>query len=96
MLSCINNDLDIFLKDFGTTVSYNDTEILGIFDDSYTTINMTGQVEMTSPAIMVKSSDVDGITHGEVISINSTDYYVTSIQPNGSGFVSLELSKEYR
>lgn len=95
--SDITNDLATFLNtnEFATSITYNSNVIKGIFDDAYKGINMaTGEIESTDPQVVVKTSDVSDIEHGNNLVISSTTYYVIGIQPDGTGLTTLILSKD--
>lgn len=93
----ITSDLSTFLNsnEFATTITYNSTSIVGIFDDAYKGINLaTGEIESTDPQVIIKASDISGIEHGATLIINSTTYYVTGIHPDGAGLTTLMLSRD--
>lgn len=65
-----------------------------IFDNEYRAVNIeTGQVESAGPQATCKTSDVANAKHGETLVINSTTYYIIEIQPDGTGFTILILSR---
>lgn len=90
-------DIDTFLStnEFAVSYTYNSNVFTGIFDDAYKGINLaTGEIESTEPQIIVKSSNVSGIEHGNTLIINSITYYVIGIHPDGTGLTTLTLSKD--
>lgn len=92
----ITSDLPTFLNsnDFAVTVTYNATSIVGIFDDAYKGINLAGEIESTDPQVIVRASDISGLEHGATLIINSVTYYVTAIHTDGTGLVTLLLSRD--
>ena len=88
-------DLDGLFSDFGIDVIYGAATIQGIFDNEYLAGSVMGiGVESRGPQCWVKDSDVSGIVQGDAWTINSTTYYVRSIEPDGTGMTLLILSKD--
>jgi hypothetical protein len=70
-------------------------DIVVIFDDEYTGTNLgTGELDTASPQVRIKSSTVTSITPGDSIVVDSTTYYVLSVQPDGTGVTLVTLSKK--
>lgn len=93
----ITSDLTTFLNadEFAVSITYNSATIKGIFDDEYKAVNqLTGEVEATAPQVVVKTSDISGIAHGNPLTINSTTYYVIGIQQDGTGLTTIILSRD--
>jgi hypothetical protein len=91
------NDLDTFLNsdEFADDITYNSVTIQGIFDDEFSSA-VQGEmgIESTVPQVLVKTSDVVGIAHADLMTINSTVYKVIGIQPDGTGMTMLLLSED--
>lgn len=70
------------------TVSGN--SVLGIFDEAYTDpMGIAG----SSPALTVKSADIPALAFGAAVVVNSINYTVASIQPDGTGITRLILQE---
>lgn len=67
------------------------TAIKVIFDDGF--VAAQGR-ESSSPTALCISTDVADVVHGNTLEINGTTYFVTGIQPDGTGTTLLILSKE--
>lgn len=90
-------DLDAYFDtaDFAEEASYNGASIPVIFDDSYKLLNaLTGGIESSGPQATCKDTDMAGVQHGDQIVIRDTTYYVTGIEPDGTGITVLTLSKD--
>lgn len=91
------SDLDEFLnnEEFAVEMTIGSNTIYGIFDDEYNAVDLqTGQIAQTEPQIIVKTSDVSGISLDTEVSINGTTYKIKEIQPDGTGLTTLILSKD--
>ena len=57
---------------------------------------LTGLIESTAPAALVKQADVIGlgITHGAQLIIDGTTWQVVGMEPDGMGLSHLILSKD--
>ncbi len=91
------NDLDIFFNDdeFAIEVTYNLVTFNGIYDNAFIE-DQQGQIQIETlePQIMVKTSDVTGLTHGETMTVNSVAYKVKEIQPDGTGITRILLTRD--
>lgn len=93
----LTSDLDIFLnnEEFAIEVTYNLTTFNGIYDNAFIDDQQGGiQAETLDPQIMVKTSDVSGLTHGETMTVNSVAYKVREIQPDGTGLTRILLTRD--
>ena len=96
-MNFIDDDIRDMIDDeqgFSTDISWDGSThmIKGIFDAPFTGISsMTGNIETSSPAVNVKSSDVIGIKHGDYITVNSLRYKVNGLQPDGNGMTLIIL-----
>ncbi len=90
-------DLDILIDtdDFAVDITYNLATIKGIFDNGFIE-SSDGEVavESTVPQVIVKSSDVVGAIHDEIMTIDSVDYNIIGIQPDGTGVTVIFLSQD--
>src|SRR4030042_1047866 len=91
----IQDDLSIFLEDFGIDVIFGGNPVKAIFHDEYAAVSLFGEgIESQNPYIEARSSDFPGIIQGNTITISGTAYKVKSVQPDGTGMVLIELSKD--
>ncbi len=90
-------DLDVFLTDFGVTVSVTSGtgapfEFTGIYDNGYAGIAIGGvEMESTNPMIQCKESSVSSMANGDALTVNSTNYTVVNQRPDGTGWMYLEM-----
>ena len=81
--------------DFGVAATIGAATVYGIFDDEYTGVNAaTGEVATSDPRFLCRASDVTSVAQGTTVTINSVAYKVTNIEPDGTGFTSLVLSRD--
>lgn len=94
-MSIYEDDIDFFFDVFGVNGVYDGTTTVEtIFDDSFERINLdTGEVEGSSPQVVIKTSAIANIAHGKTLLINSITYYIRGVQPDGTGMTRLILSK---
>lgn len=85
------------LKALGEQVEYDNKTIWGIFESRYFELGFERPVESTEHTLTVRSSDVEGVTHGKevvrTVSGTDTTYTVENIQPDGEGMTILVLSE---
>jgi hypothetical protein len=92
----LTDDLTFFLnnEEFAVDVLYNAATIQGIFDDEFTSGAADGVgIETTVAQVLVKTSDVASAAQGETMTINSVDYNIIGIQPDGTGLTLILLSR---
>lgn len=79
-----------------TIVGGSAKKISVIFDSEYYQSQLVGEVGIANadPQVICKSSDLTGITQNAVIKIGAVTYYVTSVEPDGTGMTRLVLSKQ--
>ena len=83
-------NLDAYLLDFGIDATLNLVAIRGIFDDAYADpLGFSG----STPALLVKSSEASGAAQGMAVVVNTVNYIVASIKPDGAGMTQLLLSE---
>lgn len=101
--SVIQNDIDnLLFTDSAVDAVYTPqggqaASIKVIFDNQYQTIELLDGgvgVESTSPSILCRTSDISGVKHGDTLVISGTTYYITGVQPDGTGITRLMLSKD--
>ena len=91
------DDLDIFFSDFALKGIYKTKTIPVILDFNYTlAVNRDGfpGVEVYDYIATVKSKDVEGIKHNDVLEVSGKTYYVKGIQDTAMGFTMLFLSEQ--
>jgi hypothetical protein len=81
--------------EFAVEITYNSATIKGIFDNTFTQDDQGAvQVDTKNPQVLVKSSDVTGLAHGDTMTVNSIAYKVRSIQPDGTGVTNVLLTRD--
>lgn len=85
------------IDDFGVTATVTPSggsasNISVIFDNEYveTDIGYAG-VQSTQPKFIARSTDVSSLTEGDTAVINSTNYYIQTIQQDGTGMSEVYL-----
>jgi hypothetical protein len=91
-MSFVEN-LSYFFKitDFGSSATYLDEEINGIFGSAYL---LSNDVESSFPAFTCKTTDVPTVEHGDTLIINEVTYKVINVRPDGTGVVILVLQEQ--
>lgn len=87
--------------EFGVSVSWahtgGPTVLNAIFDAEYellVTSELEDGAEGTVPQILCRTADIPGAgAHGDVLTIDSTDYNVVEIKPDGTGMTSVRLQE---
>lgn len=93
----ITADLGTFLNtgEFAVDITFGAGTIKGIFDNEFIESNQDEiSVEDLQPQVIVKSSDIPGLAHGDTMTIESVVYNVVGIQPDGTGLTLVILSKD--
>lgn len=86
-------DLDLFLADFGVTVTAGAVTGLGIFDMP-SEIVADGVVLTTDYKVTARSSDFGNLLHGSQVNVNGAAYTVRNVQFMDDGqFVELMLQR---
>lgn len=62
--------------------------VTGIFTTEYVESNFS---ESQKPVFTALSDDLSIVDHGEIVSINNSDYKVVNVRPNGTGITALIL-----
>lgn len=68
-----------------------------IFDNEYQAIEMLGAgvgVESTSPAAICKTTNISSAKHGDTLAVGGKTYYISGVQPDGTGITRLLLSED--
>lgn len=100
-------NLHIFLNDFGTKISFTllDTtvidkdsdgnDLLGIFDNSYSSPELGFMTVLSSdPQITCIEADVKKVIKGASVTVKDKTFKVLSNTPDGTGFAIIKLSKQ--
>lgn len=66
------------------------TPVNGIFDDGHAEA-FSGFAAETKPSFMCAASDVPSVAKGDSLTINDTHYQIASVEPDGTGMVTLQL-----
>jgi hypothetical protein len=89
-------DFNVFFntEEFASTATIGGVDIAVIFD-AQGVVGLNGFVQSVGPQIRAKTADVAarGIVNGTSITINAVVYYVTAIDPDGTGVTTLQLRK---
>ena len=95
----LTEDLDIFLADFGETITYTPQggqalQIQAIVDmPSFALQSAMGEVSSYKPQATCKTSDVSNAKKNDTVTARSGNYTVTDANPDGTGFTVLLLTK---
>lgn len=89
----IESDADrrALLEALGETIRYEGKDIVGVFEKRFSTMEFDASVESHVPEVTVRSSDVQGVSHGDSVIRASTSYTVERIEPDGTGLTVLGL-----
>ena len=89
----LTEDLDVFLADFGVSVTAGAVSSLGILDMPMEVV-AGDQVLSIDYKLTVKTSDFGGLLYGDGITVDGVNYTVRSAQPIDDGrFTELFLMK---
>jgi len=81
--------------EFATTATFGQTSVPGIFDGQGVEVTVEGmEIATTAPTFLCRESDVSGLARGGTVVIGGTTYYVIEKRPDGTGMVTLILSKD--
>lgn len=69
------------------------TTIQGIFESPHSEVPEAGFIVISAenPVVFVRTSDVSSVVQDTEVQINGTSYTVKDIQPDGTGFSTLQL-----
>lgn len=81
---------------FGVTATYNGaTPINGIFDAAYFEPEAGfGGIQLSQPVFLCRTADVPSATHGQTLVVNSVNYQIVGVEPDGTGMTLLKLEKQ--
>ena len=81
------------LADYGVTATINGTiTVTGIFDDKFLMVDdLSLNIESSEPQLLCRSSDLTGVTNGGTLVVNSTNYVITTLEPDGTGLTVITL-----
>jgi len=86
------DDLDAFFSDFAIDALWKGVGVKCIFHNEHEAVALfSGEVESANPYVEVKSSDVEGVAHGDSFEVNGTEYSVAGIRPDSTGITVLIL-----
>jgi len=94
-------DITAFLAALGLTVtldngSLNGIEITGIFSEPFEAVNQfDGSVESSGPSVECATADISDVKHNQALRVNDTDYVITGIQNDGTGWTKLYLRERF-
>ena len=86
--------------DFGVSVLWHpetggEYTVTGIFDGPHTIQNPeTLEAESSTPQLWLPAYEVDGIKNDDSFEINGVDYKVLSVEPDGTGVLVIQLTKD--
>lgn len=83
------------LSDFGEVALINGvTSVTGIFDDKFLMVDdISMNIVSSEPQFHCRTSDLTGITNGMTCVVNSTNYVITTLEDDGTGFTVVTLHK---
>jgi len=82
------------LEDFGIVVEYDGNEFCGILDQTFMSVDLGEGIEAAELVLTVRSSDVSGISEGDEITADGTEYIIRNVEPDGTGITILRLNNE--
>lgn len=94
-------DIAAFIAAMGQPVTLDDgslsgINISGIFSEPFDAINQfDGSVESSGPFVDCASSAVADVEHSQDLRVNDTDYVITGIQNEGTGWTRLYLRERF-
>ena len=97
----IDDPFDVFLADFSEDEELafvwggGQVTVRGIFDNSFVD-SVTGEtiLDTTQPRITCKWEDARKISREATVMIRGSEYSVTKIEPDGTGFATVQLAHE--
>lgn len=91
------DDIDTFLDAVGGAVTIGSTVTLGKFKAAGKLVQMyDGSVQTTGPLLIISEVDAALVTENSTtITIDAVQYQATQKLPDGTGFVELELTKDF-
>ena len=95
-------ELEVFFSadDFGVTATYTPlggsaSNVKGIFDNEFfeAAVGEVG-VAIQQPRFVCRSSDISTAVEGDALIVNSVDYTIRVVQPDGTGVTTLVLEQD--
>jgi hypothetical protein len=88
-------DRQSYMEAFGVPVTWASGTFTAIFDDAFVGANPGDAfVESSSPRILCRTSDVEGILSRTAIEVATIPFRVLSNQPDGTGLTVLVLERQ--
>jgi len=92
-------DLDAFFNDeeLAVEVTKDDTNTFNAIHDGKATLKdlNSGEIIRANPKLVAKASDVVGLSQGDMLTVEDTQYYIRGILPDGTGVVEIELTEDH-
>lgn len=84
------------VDDFGVAATYAGGTVNGIFDNEFFEADAGGMVAVAiqQPRFLCRTADVSAAAEGDAIVINSVDYTIRVVQPDGTGMTTLVLEED--
>ena len=84
------------LNDFGVDVTIGSSKIKAIFDNPHQDITIGGEVPFSIQecSITARTADLTSVGQGSILVIDSVNYAVTDIQPDGTGMTMVMLERQ--
>ena len=89
------------LNDFGVDAIFDSSDsshktVKGVFDNDYEAVNAGGSMgfAITRPRFYCRSADVLGVEDGDTLEIDSVDYKIVVVMPDGTGMTEMMLEKQ--
>ena len=95
-------DVSVFIREFATDVTvFNpdgaDLILKGIFDDAFFLSEIgEADMEITEPRLTMTEKDAAHLNKGMAVQVNNIDYHVYQVKPDGTGLVTVKLSKDHQ
>lgn len=93
----ITENFDAYLNKFGVTINVTSGtgapySFTAIYDNGYEGILIgEAEIEGTMPQLACKTSAITNLAQGDALTVNSANYTVVSIQPDGTGWATVKL-----
>ena len=77
-------------SDFAVTATVGGVSVVGIFDNGYAAA-LAGALESSAPTFVCATANVVSAVQGTAVTVNSTNYVITTVEPDGTGVSTLVL-----
>lgn len=87
-------DFTTFLNtdEFATAVTVDGNAVNAIFDNDYVAVDLDGvELESLGPVLLCATADVSAVAQGDAAVVNSVNYTVAEVRPDGTGMTLLRL-----